>query len=553
MFIKQSTAQYITLGAFVAEDGKTIQTGLTIATADVILHKAGAAGVAKVSTTATVHAGNGFYRVHLSTADTDTAGELVISVKLAGSLVCWKQLTVYPAAIFNAMISGSTADGAGIPANLTAIRGNPIHDGTATLNLKQLQLQGYSGQPGFLSNGVAITNPSASQPALSVVSSSDIPAALITTANATAISISSLSKGISIHGNTHGVEITSSNSSEPALKVYNPNGNAVLFMAGKTALALKNTGVATSGNAGENCGLLVEAQDGAGGYMGCGIKIQPYAGIGNLYTGIASRAAGSGSSGITLSAENGAFIAGTEYGVSVAAENSQALRLFSANSDAAKFDGGGCGLYLKTRATVSGHKMGLRCEASSLSARAAEFFNGVGDAVGMRGKTGGLYLQTDSNAAFNVYSDTGTAALFNGSTYGMRSITRGTGGIGFQVTGDTTDISARELVAIKASADYAADCQDIRFLHSPQQFFQRLLFLSQKPNEASPHSYPRCRPIHINLMSCRHRRYAEKICLHNSCRIHAELELPSVRLFQTTPCSFCMRARPHSLCLRRQF
>ena len=80
MYLRQSTSQAIKIGPFIdATDGKTEETALSIAAADVRLSKDGGNYAASSSGGAT-HDELGMYDKTLSTTDTNTVGELVVSV-----------------------------------------------------------------------------------------------------------------------------------------------------------------------------------------------------------------------------------------------------------------------------------------------------------------------------------------------------------------------------------------------------------------------------------------------------------------------------------------
>jgi len=109
--LKQSTAsQDIVIGAFIDDtDFKTAETGLTIANTDIKLMKDGATSVDKNSGGGT-HRINGFYSITLDATDTDTIGQLMISVKVAGALPVWLECQVLEETVFD-LFYGSGADG----------------------------------------------------------------------------------------------------------------------------------------------------------------------------------------------------------------------------------------------------------------------------------------------------------------------------------------------------------------------------------------------------------------------------------------------------------
>ena len=107
-YLKQSTAsQSRVLGSFVDDtDFVTLETGLTIANTDVKLLKNGAASVNKNSGGGT-HRVNGIYSFTFDATDTDTVGELHVSIKVAGALHVWKNFIVVEEAVYDALFAAS--------------------------------------------------------------------------------------------------------------------------------------------------------------------------------------------------------------------------------------------------------------------------------------------------------------------------------------------------------------------------------------------------------------------------------------------------------------
>lgn len=104
--LKQSTAITIKMGAFLDDtDGKTAETGLSIAQADVRVSKNGGANATKNSSTATTHDELGYYNVHLSATDTDTLGNLKVMVSKAGALPVWADFQIVTANVYDTFCS----------------------------------------------------------------------------------------------------------------------------------------------------------------------------------------------------------------------------------------------------------------------------------------------------------------------------------------------------------------------------------------------------------------------------------------------------------------
>jgi len=116
--LKQSTAVSIALGPFVDDtDGKTAETGLSIAQADVRLKKNDAGWGQKNDSNAATHEENGWYEVALDTTDTGTLGILIVNVSKSGALPVWREFMVVPASTYDALVSAS----APLPANITHV------------------------------------------------------------------------------------------------------------------------------------------------------------------------------------------------------------------------------------------------------------------------------------------------------------------------------------------------------------------------------------------------------------------------------------------------
>ena len=139
-YLKADTATTIRIGPFVDDtDGKTAETALTIAQADVRLSKGGAAAAQKNDATSATHDENGYYRVPLDTTDTNTEGTLDVCVSEAGALPVIAKFTVLPAEVYDSFVAGTdklqvdlvqingTAEGStSIRANVVAAAGTQV-------------------------------------------------------------------------------------------------------------------------------------------------------------------------------------------------------------------------------------------------------------------------------------------------------------------------------------------------------------------------------------------------------------------------------------------
>jgi hypothetical protein len=122
-YLKADTATTIRIGPFVDDtDGKTAETALTIAQADVRLSKNGAAAAQKNDATSATHDENGYYRVPLDTTDTNTEGTLDVCVSEAGALPVIAKFTVLPAAVYDSLIAGTDT----LTADVTQVAGSSV-------------------------------------------------------------------------------------------------------------------------------------------------------------------------------------------------------------------------------------------------------------------------------------------------------------------------------------------------------------------------------------------------------------------------------------------
>jgi len=109
--LKKSTAATIKLGPFIDDtDGKTAETGLTIAQADVRLSKNGGDFAKKNSTTSATHDENGYYDIPLDATDTGTLGRLRVAVNKSGALPVWQDFLVVTANVYDTLCSTDSLD-----------------------------------------------------------------------------------------------------------------------------------------------------------------------------------------------------------------------------------------------------------------------------------------------------------------------------------------------------------------------------------------------------------------------------------------------------------
>lgn len=103
-FLRQSTAVTLKLGPFVDDtDGKTAETGLAIAQADIRLSKNGGAFAQSNNAAGATHDEAGEYGVPLDTTDTNTLGTLKVKIHVAGALPVWETCMVMPANVWDSL------------------------------------------------------------------------------------------------------------------------------------------------------------------------------------------------------------------------------------------------------------------------------------------------------------------------------------------------------------------------------------------------------------------------------------------------------------------
>jgi hypothetical protein len=109
--LKQSTAATIKLGPFIDDtDGKTAETALSIAQADVRLSKNGGDFAKKNSSTSATHDENGYYDIPLNATDTGTLGRLRVAVSKSGALPVWQDFLVVTANVYDTLCSTDSLD-----------------------------------------------------------------------------------------------------------------------------------------------------------------------------------------------------------------------------------------------------------------------------------------------------------------------------------------------------------------------------------------------------------------------------------------------------------
>lgn len=110
--LKADTAFTFRIGPFLDEDdGKTIETGLSIAQADIQISKNGAAfAQTSASSPTTTHDADGWYQCPLTTSDTDTEGPLTVQIHMTGALPVWEHFMVVNANVYDSLYAAAATD-----------------------------------------------------------------------------------------------------------------------------------------------------------------------------------------------------------------------------------------------------------------------------------------------------------------------------------------------------------------------------------------------------------------------------------------------------------
>lgn len=268
MYLKQSTAsQSRMVGPFVDDtDFKSLETALTIANTDVKLSKNGAAGVNKNSGGGT-HRDNGMYSLTFDATDTDTVGELEVSIKVTGALVVFAKFFVLEEVIYDALFAASAA---ALPAAAPGASGG-------------LVVVGANAAATSFTAGLTISNAGGS--ALTLTSSGSNGSGLIAQGNGTGSGISgtggATGAGIAgVGGSTSGIGISgtgSAGNSAGIAGIGQGTAAGVRGTGGATGRGIHGQGGSTSGvgiegtgTAGNSVGILGTGQGSAAGVRGTG-------------------------------------------------------------------------------------------------------------------------------------------------------------------------------------------------------------------------------------------------------------------------------------------
>jgi hypothetical protein len=139
-FIKLGGAHTFQIGPFLDDtDGKTAETGLTIAATAVYLSKQGGSLTQKNEATAMTGTSDalGYYDCVLDGTDTGTVGTLKVHVHVAGALPVWSTFQVVPAIVYDSLFAAAGTDY--LPVDMVQYLGTAAHaaseNGTACVEV----------------------------------------------------------------------------------------------------------------------------------------------------------------------------------------------------------------------------------------------------------------------------------------------------------------------------------------------------------------------------------------------------------------------------------
>jgi hypothetical protein len=222
MFLKQSTAsQEILLGPFLDDtDGKTAETGLTIANTDIKIWKSGGTTESNKNSGGATHIASGRYYAVLDATDTSTVGLLEVSVSVSGALPVRRQFYVLEEAVYDALF-GASAAGYQVPiwssasatvnlsgttvkavtdrvtANTDQIAGSSVSTSTAQIGVNVVQAGGTAWGSGAITAGAIASN---------AITSAKLATDCITSAQLASTAITEIQSGLATTANVAAVE-----------------------------------------------------------------------------------------------------------------------------------------------------------------------------------------------------------------------------------------------------------------------------------------------------------------------------------------------------------
>lgn len=135
IFLRQSTAsQEALMGPFLDDtDGKTAETGLTIANTDIKIWKGGATSEVDKNSGGGTHVAGGRYSVVFDATDSNTVGAFEANVHVAGALPVKLSGHVLEEPVYDALFAPGAGTTAGLPANLIQSLGAAVTNEDGTL------------------------------------------------------------------------------------------------------------------------------------------------------------------------------------------------------------------------------------------------------------------------------------------------------------------------------------------------------------------------------------------------------------------------------------
>ena len=151
LYLKQSTAsQAVPIGHAVdSADGNTEESGLAIANTDIKVWKHGATSLANKNSGGATYISNGVYYTVLDATDTDTLGNLVLFVHVAGALPLKVECVVQSANVYDSLIGGTDL----FDVSVTQIAGAAVSTSTAQLGVNAVQAGGTAWASGAITSG----------------------------------------------------------------------------------------------------------------------------------------------------------------------------------------------------------------------------------------------------------------------------------------------------------------------------------------------------------------------------------------------------------------
>lgn len=148
IWLRQSTAsQEVCLGPFVdSTDGKTAETGLTIANTDIVLWKMGATSTGTKNSGGGTHMAGGLYSAVLDATDSNTLGGLVAVVNVAGALPVRHEFQVLPANIYDSLIAGSDL----LDVSMVQVAGSAVSTSSAQIGVNVVNAAGTAWGSGAI-------------------------------------------------------------------------------------------------------------------------------------------------------------------------------------------------------------------------------------------------------------------------------------------------------------------------------------------------------------------------------------------------------------------